>query len=56
MAGLQVVHVAEGHPVLQLIRRVAVHRLQKVPDVVAEGEPVHDPADKPGGRIVENGV
>ena len=53
MAGLQVVHVAEGYPVLQLIRWVAAHRFQKVPDVVAEGESFHDPADEPGGRVVE---
>jgi hypothetical protein len=39
---------------LQLVRRVAVHRFQQMPDVVAEGETIADLADEPGGCVVEN--
>ena len=54
VAGFEIVDVAERHPVLQFVGRVAVHRLQQMTDVVAEGEPVDDGADEPGRGVVED--
>lgn len=54
VAWLHVLDVAEGHPVLELVRRVTVDRFQKMRDVVAEGNAIDNSADKPGRRVVEN--
>jgi hypothetical protein len=52
VAGPQVADVAEGHPAFQLVRRVAVHRFQQMPDVVAEREAIERPTRKRGGWML----
>lgn len=54
VSGGHAAHVGEGYPLSQLSGRMTIHRLEKVPDVVAEGESVDHLADEPRRRVVED--
>ena len=47
MARFEITYVTQGHPIPRVVWRNAFQRLQEMPDMIAEREPLQDPPTNP---------